>query len=234
MVSLGIVLRRFRPELSGPRHAGLRPGSRPPKVQQEVDPQSLAPMPGKRRGEELGCVSWPMRYCRGGRPGNGRRKEARRSGDAQDGRSTGRDCFLPGTVRGAEVEWKLQRYPHSVDTIPGVGIVKPPRSGMSHHERETIKMVQRVRKLRGQLDAIERSLTNDGDCGDQLMLLAAVRGRRQRSDGRSAGDSYPFSSDGRLQGADRPGTGRRPHRPGARLSQMTSSVSPGVSVSGSW
>lgn len=47
---------------------------------------------------------------------------------------------------------------------------------MSHHERETIKMVQRVRKLRGQLDAIERSLTESADCGDQLMLLAAVRG----------------------------------------------------------
>lgn len=47
---------------------------------------------------------------------------------------------------------------------------------MAHHERETIKMVQRVRKLRGQLDAIERSLTEDTDCGDQLMLLAAVRG----------------------------------------------------------
>lgn len=47
---------------------------------------------------------------------------------------------------------------------------------MPHHERETIKMVQRVRKLRGQLDAIERSLANDEDCGDQLMLLAAVRG----------------------------------------------------------
>ena len=47
---------------------------------------------------------------------------------------------------------------------------------MSHQERETLKMVQRVRKLRGQLDAIERSLTSNGDCGDQLMLLAAVRG----------------------------------------------------------
>lgn len=47
---------------------------------------------------------------------------------------------------------------------------------MAHHERETIKMVQRVRKLRGQLDAIERSLSEDADCGDQLMLLAAVRG----------------------------------------------------------
>jgi DNA-binding FrmR family transcriptional regulator len=47
---------------------------------------------------------------------------------------------------------------------------------MTHHERETIKMVQRVRRLRGQLEAIERSFTGNGDCGDQLMLLAAVRG----------------------------------------------------------
>ena len=47
---------------------------------------------------------------------------------------------------------------------------------MSHHDRETIKLLQRVRKLRGQLDAVERTLTADEDCGDQLMLLAAVRG----------------------------------------------------------
>ena len=47
---------------------------------------------------------------------------------------------------------------------------------MSHQERETIKLLQRVRKLRGQLDTVERSLTTDADCGDQLMLLAAVRG----------------------------------------------------------
>jgi DNA-binding FrmR family transcriptional regulator len=47
---------------------------------------------------------------------------------------------------------------------------------MSHQERETVKLLQRVRKLRGQLDAIERSLTSNDDCGDQLMLLAAVRG----------------------------------------------------------
>jgi len=47
---------------------------------------------------------------------------------------------------------------------------------MSHHERETLKLLQRVRKLRGQLDAVERAITGDTDCGDQLMLLAAVRG----------------------------------------------------------
>jgi len=47
---------------------------------------------------------------------------------------------------------------------------------MSHHEREKLKLLQRVKKLRGQLDAVERSLSAGGDCGDQLMLLAAVRG----------------------------------------------------------
>jgi DNA-binding FrmR family transcriptional regulator len=47
---------------------------------------------------------------------------------------------------------------------------------MSHHEREQIKLLQRVKKMRGQLDAVERSLVAGDDCGGQLMLLAAVRG----------------------------------------------------------
>ncbi len=47
---------------------------------------------------------------------------------------------------------------------------------MSTHEREKLKLLQRVRRLRGQLDAVERTLAADEDCGDQLMLLAAVRG----------------------------------------------------------
>ncbi|MGB8259156.1 MAG: metal/formaldehyde-sensitive transcriptional repressor [Terracidiphilus sp.] len=47
---------------------------------------------------------------------------------------------------------------------------------MARHERERLKLMQRVKKLRGQLDAVERALTTDDDCGDQLMLLAAVRG----------------------------------------------------------
>lgn len=37
-------------------------------------------------------------------------------------------------------------------------------------------MVQRLRKLRGQLAAVERALTAGEDCGDQLMLPVAVRG----------------------------------------------------------
>jgi DNA-binding FrmR family transcriptional regulator len=47
---------------------------------------------------------------------------------------------------------------------------------MSRDERDKLKLLQRLRKLRGQLDAVERSLISDADCGDQLMLLAAVRG----------------------------------------------------------
>lgn len=47
---------------------------------------------------------------------------------------------------------------------------------MTLHDREKAKLLQRVRRLRGQLDAVERLLNADEDCGGQLMLLAAVRG----------------------------------------------------------
>ncbi len=47
---------------------------------------------------------------------------------------------------------------------------------MPHLDREKVKLLQRAKKLRGQMEAVERSLTGDEDCGDQLMLLAAVRG----------------------------------------------------------
>ena len=69
-----------------------------------------------------------------------------------------------------------QRYFHSVYTIPGKGMVKKRNRRMSHQDREKIKLLQRLRKVRGQLDAVERSLAADEDCGGQLMLLAAVRG----------------------------------------------------------
>ncbi len=57
-----------------------------------------------------------------------------------------------------------------------MGIVKERMRKMPHHDRERVKLLQRVRKLRGQLDAVEKSLGVDEDCSDQLMLLAAVRG----------------------------------------------------------
>jgi DNA-binding FrmR family transcriptional regulator len=41
---------------------------------------------------------------------------------------------------------------------------------------ENAKMIGRVRKLRGQLAAVERSLAEHGECAQQLMQLAALRG----------------------------------------------------------
>ena len=47
---------------------------------------------------------------------------------------------------------------------------------MSHLEKEKQKLVARIRRIRGQVDSIERSLTTGDDCADILMLLANVRG----------------------------------------------------------
>ena len=47
---------------------------------------------------------------------------------------------------------------------------------MSHTEKDKQKLVARIRRIRGQVDAIERSLTTGDDCADVLMLLANVRG----------------------------------------------------------
>lgn len=43
-------------------------------------------------------------------------------------------------------------------------------------DRDKLKLLQRLRRVRGQMDAVERSLEADEDCNGQLMLLAAVRG----------------------------------------------------------
>ena len=42
--------------------------------------------------------------------------------------------------------------------------------------REKQKLIARVRRIRGQVDAIERSLTQKEHCADVLMLLANIRG----------------------------------------------------------
>jgi DNA-binding FrmR family transcriptional regulator len=47
---------------------------------------------------------------------------------------------------------------------------------MSHIEKEKQKLVARIKRIRGQVDSIERSLTTGDDCADVLMLLANVRG----------------------------------------------------------
>jgi DNA-binding FrmR family transcriptional regulator len=43
-------------------------------------------------------------------------------------------------------------------------------------DRERVKLVNRAKRIRGQMDRVERSLTEEHDCTNVLMLLAAVRG----------------------------------------------------------
>jgi DNA-binding FrmR family transcriptional regulator len=42
--------------------------------------------------------------------------------------------------------------------------------------REQVKLLNRVRRVRGQLDAVDRALQAGDDCANVLMLLAACRG----------------------------------------------------------
>jgi len=42
--------------------------------------------------------------------------------------------------------------------------------------RERLKLLNRVKRIRGQITAVERALTEDDDCPDVLMQLAAARG----------------------------------------------------------
>jgi DNA-binding FrmR family transcriptional regulator len=47
---------------------------------------------------------------------------------------------------------------------------------MDHLEKEKKKLVARIKRIRGQVDSIERSLSTNDNCADVLMLLATVRG----------------------------------------------------------
>lgn len=42
--------------------------------------------------------------------------------------------------------------------------------------KEKQKLLSRIKRLGGQIDAIERSVTDGDECADILMLLAAIRG----------------------------------------------------------
>jgi len=48
---------------------------------------------------------------------------------------------------------------------------------MSRTDRERAKLLNRMKRIRGQMETVERTLASDNhDCADVLMLLAAVRG----------------------------------------------------------
>jgi DNA-binding FrmR family transcriptional regulator len=51
--------------------------------------------------------------------------------------------------------------------------MKVPTSGIS---KEKQKLLSRIKRLSGQIEAVERAVTGDDECADILMLLAAIRG----------------------------------------------------------
>jgi DNA-binding FrmR family transcriptional regulator len=60
--------------------------------------------------------------------------------------------------------------------ILGYGIYKPAMTNKEDH-RERDKLMARARRIRGQIEAVERALSNpQEDCADTLQLLAAARG----------------------------------------------------------
>jgi DNA-binding FrmR family transcriptional regulator len=47
---------------------------------------------------------------------------------------------------------------------------------MAHTSRDREKLLSRVRKIRGQLNAVETALSEEQDCSQVLMTLASCRG----------------------------------------------------------
>lgn len=47
---------------------------------------------------------------------------------------------------------------------------------MSHTTREKSKLLARVRRIRGQVEALERALEGERGCAEVLQQIAAVRG----------------------------------------------------------
>lgn len=47
---------------------------------------------------------------------------------------------------------------------------------MAHLIRDKAKLIARVRRMRGQLEAVERALSNEADCEETLQLIASSRG----------------------------------------------------------
>jgi FrmR/RcnR family transcriptional regulator, repressor of frmRAB operon len=49
-------------------------------------------------------------------------------------------------------------------------------SGMAHVTKDKDKLLNRIRRIRGQLDAVERAIEGSHDCAEVLQRLVACRG----------------------------------------------------------
>jgi DNA-binding FrmR family transcriptional regulator len=53
---------------------------------------------------------------------------------------------------------------------------QPLEFSLSHTIREKTKLLNRVRRIRGQIEAVERALDQEIGCSDVLQLIAGARG----------------------------------------------------------
>lgn len=71
----------------------------------------------------------------------------------------------------------MRRTQNWVDGIPGrgiAGLVKVTR--MAHTIRDKTKLLHRVRRIRGQVNAVEKALLAEQECSTILLTVAACRG----------------------------------------------------------
>ncbi|MQY41290.1 metal-sensing transcriptional repressor [Epibacterium sp. SM1969] len=47
---------------------------------------------------------------------------------------------------------------------------------MSHLSRDNSKLITRLRRIKGQVEGVERALQSDTDCSEVLRQLASIRG----------------------------------------------------------
>jgi DNA-binding FrmR family transcriptional regulator len=57
-----------------------------------------------------------------------------------------------------------------------LNVKKPAELNLSHTVREKTKLPNRVRRIRGQVEAVERALEQEIGCSDVLQLITSVRG----------------------------------------------------------
>ena len=49
-------------------------------------------------------------------------------------------------------------------------------AAMGHTTRDKKKLLDRIRRIRGQVEAVEKSIANDDECSKTLLTVAACRG----------------------------------------------------------
>lgn len=84
---------------------------------------------------------------------------------------------IPIDSKSGPVAAAASRFAHRLLTIAVDQYrVSPYAIGMSHTIKEKSKLISRVRRIKGQLEAVERALESEIGCADVLMLVASVRG----------------------------------------------------------